>query len=233
MSPSQTQIEEILKALSSIANVKAITWAGWCCYVELWTGDGRVYEPRSLPGRVAGRTTIYHHSENDLWEDVRDQHAGITNHAHQGTGTGSEPGPGILHLGGILGTNIIRLVRSNEIVDGSWCSANSLSTGVVFFQCAGIRATEINITSSPEMTLKYDIERVFDAFNPSRGSKIQNLRGVPMVEESSLLEGLRGGGVYGFFRDGDYEMAFCTVLDDIVDAGWELTDCIPYLLFAS
>ncbi|OJJ83907.1 uncharacterized protein ASPGLDRAFT_26093 [Aspergillus glaucus CBS 516.65] len=223
--PTEGQVGGIVSALSGVggggANVKAITWAGPWCFVELVTGDGRVYGKGSLPGVIAGRTVAYHHSEKELFEDVRDK-ASLrdlkdSNQTRENQG---------LHLGGVLGNSITRLVRSNEVVDGAWCSANSLSTGKVFFQCIGIRAVmrDSDSSRSRRRSLEggYEIERVFSVFNPSRGHKIQNLRGVPMVEESSLLERYKGGGVFGFFRDGDYDMAFCTVLDDIVDAGWEL-----------
>lgn len=223
-SPTEAQVERIVRALGDAgANVKAVTWAGPWCFVELVTGDRRVYGKGFLPGIIAGRTVAYHHSERGLFEDVRDE-ASLRDLKDSNQTTRENPG---LHLGGVLGNSFTRLVRSNEVADGAWCSANSLSTGKVYFQCIGIRAV-VRASSSQSQTetktpgVNYEIERVFSVFNPSQGRKIQNLRGVPMVEESSLLERYKGGGVFGFFRDGDYDMAFCTVLDDIVDAGWEL-----------
>ena len=223
-SPTEEQVERIVRALGDVggagANVKAVTWTGPWCFVELVAGDGRAYGKGSLPGMIAGRTVAYHHSEKGLFEDVRDE-ASLRDLKDSNHTAREIQG---LHLGGVLGSSITRLVRSNEVIDGAWCSANSLSTGKVYFQCIGIRAVMRDSDASRSRSLepRYDIERVFSVFNPSGGRKMQNLRGVPMVEESSLLERYKGGGVFGFFRDGDYDMAFCTVLDDIVDAGWEL-----------
>jgi hypothetical protein len=39
--------------------------------VELEYGDGRAYEPRSLPGTVAGRTTLYHHAETPFYKSMK------------------------------------------------------------------------------------------------------------------------------------------------------------------
>ncbi|PKX90721.1 uncharacterized protein P174DRAFT_376226 [Aspergillus novofumigatus IBT 16806] len=36
-------------------------------------GDGRTYEPRSLPGIVAGRTTLYHHADEPFYPKMRNQ----------------------------------------------------------------------------------------------------------------------------------------------------------------
>lgn len=39
--------------------------------VELALNDGRSYEPQSLPGIVAGRTTLYHHSETPFLNSMK------------------------------------------------------------------------------------------------------------------------------------------------------------------
>ena len=66
-SPDNTQIGEIIKSLAPLAHVKAISWYGVFCFVELYTGDGRTYERHSLPGYVAGKSTTYHHSDTGLF----------------------------------------------------------------------------------------------------------------------------------------------------------------------
>lgn len=42
--------------------------------VELALNDGRSYEPHSLPGIVAGRTTLYHYSETPFLISMKDVH---------------------------------------------------------------------------------------------------------------------------------------------------------------
>lgn len=42
--------------------------------VELALNDGRSYETHSLPGTVAGRTTLYHHSETPFLHSMKDLH---------------------------------------------------------------------------------------------------------------------------------------------------------------
>lgn len=119
-----------------------------------------------------------------------------------------------------------QLLRSSKLADGAWCSADGMSTGLVFFQCVDVRAAGINLlASSGTETLEFRTERVFDVFGPAGGeSAVEGIRGAPIVEEGSPLQGLQGGGVYSFFRFGNSEIAISPVLDDIIDAGWELVD---------
>lgn len=53
----------ILEALMPICNVGKLSLAAGYTVVELVFGDGRVYGQRSLTGKVGGRLTTYHHSE--------------------------------------------------------------------------------------------------------------------------------------------------------------------------
>ena len=39
--------------------------------MELEYGDGRHYEPKSLPGTVAGRTTLYYHSDIKFYKSIK------------------------------------------------------------------------------------------------------------------------------------------------------------------
>ncbi|KMQ42971.1 hypothetical protein HL42_6359 [Trichophyton rubrum] len=69
MAPTMRETDLILKSLARLCNVKAINWFGLCCFVELHTNDGRSYKRHSLPSRVAGKTTTYHHSANRFWDE--------------------------------------------------------------------------------------------------------------------------------------------------------------------
>src|SRR6202021_4343178 len=61
----------ILTALKPIANVRAITYMPHWTIVELEYGDGRHYEPKSLPGTVGGHTALYHHAEAPFYKSMR------------------------------------------------------------------------------------------------------------------------------------------------------------------
>ena len=69
MDPSKEQMNQIYYALSHLASVKRITYVWKITIVELEV-DGRSYESRSLPGIVAGCTTLYHHSPNPYWRGM-------------------------------------------------------------------------------------------------------------------------------------------------------------------
>ena len=67
--PSKEQMKEISFALSQLASVKRIIYVWKFTIVELEV-DGRTYDDRSLPGIVAGCTTLYHHSPVPYWPGI-------------------------------------------------------------------------------------------------------------------------------------------------------------------
>ncbi|KAL5324693.1 hypothetical protein ACEPPN_009241 [Leptodophora sp. 'Broadleaf-Isolate-01'] len=69
--PTMEQNVAILTALQPMANVRAIFYMPHWTIVELEYGDGRVYEPKSLPGIVGGCTTLYHHAEAPFYDSMR------------------------------------------------------------------------------------------------------------------------------------------------------------------
>lgn len=75
--PTKDQMNQIAYALSQLASVKRITYVWKFTIVELEV-DGRVYETRSLPGVVAGCTTLYHHSPNAYWRGTTERRRWIT-----------------------------------------------------------------------------------------------------------------------------------------------------------
>ncbi|KFY08900.1 hypothetical protein V492_05809, partial [Pseudogymnoascus sp. VKM F-4246] len=70
--PTPAQNAEILTALASLAAVRKVIYMPHWSIAELEVGDGRVYEPGSLPGRVGGRTMLYHHAEESFFEGVKE-----------------------------------------------------------------------------------------------------------------------------------------------------------------
>jgi hypothetical protein len=69
--PTKEQNIALLMALQPIANVREIIYMPHWTIIELEHGDGRNYEPKSLPGTVAGRTTLYHHAEARFYKSMK------------------------------------------------------------------------------------------------------------------------------------------------------------------
>ncbi|EFR03719.1 hypothetical protein MGYG_06716 [Nannizzia gypsea CBS 118893] len=66
--PSKQEYEVVFRKLSDIMNIRAINFVHSMIIIELRADDGREYERRSLPGRVANHLTLYHHNETPFWD---------------------------------------------------------------------------------------------------------------------------------------------------------------------
>ena len=71
--PSQAQQRLIYTALAAMASVTAINYIPPTIYVELDATDGRTYAQHSLPGRVGGLPTMYHHSRAVTFLNLNNQ----------------------------------------------------------------------------------------------------------------------------------------------------------------
>ncbi|KAI2731885.1 hypothetical protein CBS147332_1024 [Penicillium roqueforti] len=60
--PTDADNITVLEALEPLAHVRAVMYLPSWIIIELEYGDSRVYELKSLPGIVAGRTALYHHA---------------------------------------------------------------------------------------------------------------------------------------------------------------------------
>ncbi|MCJ1453925.1 hypothetical protein MMC28_004274 [Mycoblastus sanguinarius] len=69
--PSRSHITQTLKALSKLMALKNVLFLVNHNVVELEHEDGRIYEPRSLPGIVGKRMTTYHHSSQPFLEAMQ------------------------------------------------------------------------------------------------------------------------------------------------------------------
>lgn len=70
--PKRAQQDTILATLGAFLNMKGILFLPSLTVVELIHDDNRIYAGQSLPGIVAGRTTLYHHSETPFFHTMRD-----------------------------------------------------------------------------------------------------------------------------------------------------------------
>ncbi|KAL2801742.1 hypothetical protein BJX63DRAFT_416672 [Aspergillus granulosus] len=64
--PSKQQREAVLQALRRLATVQAVNYIAPIIIVEIAL-DGRSYSNRSLPGKIGGLLTMYHHSHTPFW----------------------------------------------------------------------------------------------------------------------------------------------------------------------
>jgi hypothetical protein len=70
--PKRAERSGVLAALHGIVNPRAVIYLPSYIVVELVHDDARIYEPASLPGTVAGHTTLYHHSEAHFFGAMKD-----------------------------------------------------------------------------------------------------------------------------------------------------------------
>lgn len=111
--PTDADNIALLKALKPLANVRAVVYLPLWTVVELEYGDNRVYERISLPGTVAGRTTMYHHAEAPFYSSMRNLTAAL-----QLDLPGQEEPPRMLLPG-------------KHIKSGSWTEVNGMGSGLV------------------------------------------------------------------------------------------------------
>ncbi|KAM5442804.1 hypothetical protein MferCBS31731_002190 [Microsporum ferrugineum] len=318
LAPTKAETDLILMSLAPLCNVKAINWYGYHCYVELHTNDGRSYDRHSLPGRVAGKMTTYHHSDSSFWDDmkplaltrridpqafttapalqdrtnyllegsgilqpgvriassldsdneksadhelttscgIRLRHSSgqvivtVANHgvqhsqkvSHPSTTNGSKIGDIIerWEAQNVAMVDLIptvhfsnnqyfqaaapkRLLRSDQVSNGTWCSCDGMSTGLVFLQCEGARMSDIHMGVTNGINIEklyYKTEKLYSTFGPIGGQLSEGICGAPIVEEGDMDR--PGGGICSTFRFGNEYIAIAPVLDDIIDAGWGL-----------
>ena len=72
--PRKLQKTAVLTCLAEIVNPKAIYFLPSMMVVELTLNNGRNYEPQSLPGIVACRTTLCHHSKTPFLNSMKSLH---------------------------------------------------------------------------------------------------------------------------------------------------------------
>lgn len=70
--PTKDQNAEIVAALEPLANVRRVIYMPYMTVAELEVGDGRVYKPSSLPGKVGGWTMLYHHAEEPFLDGMKE-----------------------------------------------------------------------------------------------------------------------------------------------------------------
>lgn len=297
--PSKEQCEKVFDELQKLANIQAINFIPPSIIVELRVDDCRTYEKRSLPGRVGGQTTLYHHSDELFWDVasqgrerlidpgdtiqdatnyIAEQHtlypgvkvessrvgidsgllmiatastAGalvrssadgqrltVSNHCFQNSAEVYHPSS---KIGGICIGQITerfealdialvklfpkktltnsqyfqaqppkRLLLSNEVPNNTWCSLDSMASGLVFLRVGGVRYR-------PDLSA----ENILRCVGPVGGEVRDGMCGAPIVVDDNE-DG--GGGVVGFFQssEGNSDWAICPCLDDLVNRGWTL-----------
>lgn len=113
--PTKEQNVALLTALSPLAHIRAILYLPSWTVVDLSYGDGHTYEPRSLPGLVAGRTTLYHHGPEPFYTRMQKQ-------------TRSRY------------IDPLKMLVSGDMIEaGSWSEVNGMSSGLINLMAIGRR----------------------------------------------------------------------------------------------
>jgi hypothetical protein len=317
--PTREQMMAIVKALCELANVHAVNFYSPFIFVELHSNNGEIYEAHSLPGRVAGHVTLYHHIGAPFWKEMVNQAHERLIDPSQGTASGTRQedntdyllATNALHPGvrlessttteqgayaessrsttagallrgpsgqirmtaanhGFLnsdevyhptnsGTRIgdiderwkihdialvklnpsihfdnsiyfqvrspTRLLRGNDIQQGTWYAVDGMSTGLVYLFSRGVRL-EVPPRSACFPPIEYSDfldeniihQSVFVTAGPTGGGAADGLCGAPIIEDDFDC----GGGVAGFFQLADGNHCLAPVLDELIDRGWAI-----------
>lgn len=109
-----------------------------------------------------------------------------------------------------------RLLRRLEIPDGAFFSVDGMSTGCIFMQAQGLTLAvpqrPSNLTAIYFVTM-----RIFRSFGALGLTPQERICGSPLVEEDS-----EGGGVAGFFQEGNADFAFSPCIDELIDSSWRM-----------
>ena len=195
--PTDADNVAVLKALEPLANIRAVVYLPWWTVVELVYGDNRVYGPRSLPGTVAGRTTIYHHEEAPFYSSMKN----LTAARRLDLAQQEEP-PRML-------------LQGKHIKAGSWAEVYGVSSGLVSLMSYG-KLFQKPTPGCPYIPFdqwhSYNIQACWGAVDEAISDGIG---GAPIVS-------CENGGVTGFFHLFDGMDCLSAHLDELVAEGWEV-----------
>ncbi|KAJ5962080.1 hypothetical protein N7501_007021 [Penicillium viridicatum] len=162
--------------------------------VELVYGDNRVYERRSLPGTVAGRTTMYHHEAAPFYSSMKNLTA--ARQAQQ-----EEP-PRML-------------LQGKHIKVGSWAEVDVVGSGLVSLMSYG-KLFQKPTHGCPDTPFdrwhSYNLQACWGVGDDAISDGIG---GAPIVS-------CENGGVTGFFDLFDGMNCLSAHLDELVAEGWEV-----------
>jgi len=111
-----------------------------------------------------------------------------------------------------------RLLRSSEIRYNTWCSLDSMATGLVFLRDTGV------VDESPPRPggiiipfAQFQTSNIYKCIGPIGGVVRDGVCGAPIVVDDA-----DDGGIVGFFQLGEEncEWAMSPCLDDLIDRGW-------------
>jgi len=113
-----------------------------------------------------------------------------------------------------------RLLRSNAVSArvGSWCSLDSMSSGLVFARITGVKnKPAVRHSGVVIPTIELHTEHIMQLMGPTGGAVTEGIYGAAIVVDDE-----EDGGVVGFFQMGEEggDWATCPALDDLMDRGW-------------
>ncbi|KAF4771055.1 hypothetical protein HAV15_012550 [Penicillium sp. str.  len=195
--PTDVDNVTLLKALKPLANVRAVVYLPLWTVVELEYGDNRVYERMSLPGIVAGRTTMYHHVEAPFYSLMKD----LTATRQLDLAQQEEPPR--------------RLLQGKDIKPGSWAEVRCMSSGLVSLISYG-KLLQKPVSGYIDIPFdrwhSYNLQACWGVGDEAISDGIG---GAPIVS-------CENGGVTGFFHLFDGRNCLSAHLDELVAEGWEV-----------
>ena len=114
-----------------------------------------------------------------------------------------------------------RLLRHDQVPNNTWCTVDSMATGLVFLRTNGVRISfpPRPVGNNIKMHFaQFLTETIYRYIGPSGGQIKDGVCGSPIVVDDET------GGVIGFFHLGERNSAWasCPCLDDLIDRGWSL-----------
>jgi hypothetical protein len=107
-----------------------------------------------------------------------------------------------------------RLLRSQEIPQGTFFSIDGMSTGLVYMQAQGL---SLDIPPRPQngTNVTFVKLRIYRCFGAMAAVPRDGVCGAALVEDDS-----EEGGVAGFFQNGNSHYALSPCLDEFIDRSW-------------
>ncbi len=110
-----------------------------------------------------------------------------------------------------------RLLRSNEIPMGTFFCVDGMSTGAVFLHVQGI---SVYVPKRPAdlSGIEHSRMKIYRIFGSNMAQPQPGICGAAIVEDDSD----EGGGVAGFFSEGNSDFALSPCLNELIDRGWAI-----------
>lgn len=202
---TKQQYTTLITALSSFASIRAILYLPNWTIVELKYDDGHKYELRSLPGIVAGQTTLYHHEKRLFNANLRSQARIHFTDPAQYMSNSESFQDNANYLRQLRG-----LIPGDMIAAGSWCEVDGMSSDSVSLMAYGklYMVPSANSSEIPfERWTAISVNAIFGATNTT-------IRPAIVQSETS--------NVTGFVHSSNGNTCLSVHDDDLIAEDWQI-----------